>query len=213
MHSYINIRPAVAAFDFDVTITTRDTFVPFLYRAFGQNKVRKAFLRLAPVAAKVALGLSTRDVFKAKLIHELFPGESLERLRTVGQEHALDILKWVRPAALQRIAWHKQRNDRLVMVSASLDIYLEPVATALGFDDLLCTRPSLRHDIFDGGMNGKNCRGAEKVARLQNLLGNLSLVDTYAYGDSAGDKEMLQIALHPFYRAFEPRGVLHDVAY
>lgn len=213
MPSSVNTRPVVAAFDFDVTITTQDTFVPFLYLAFGQNRVRKAFLRLAPEAAKVALGLSTRDVFKAKLIHKLFPGESLERLRTVGQQHALDILKWVRPSALQRIAWHKRRNDRLVMVSASLDIYLEPVATALGFDDVLCTRPSFGNDIFDGGMIGKNCRGAEKVARLQDLLGNLSLCDIYAYGDSAGDKEMLLIARHPYFRAFEPRGACNHVAH
>ena len=210
MPSPINLRPVVAAFDFDVTITTRDTFVPFLYRAFGNNKVCSAFFRLTPEAAKVFFGFSTRDVFKAKLIQALFTGESSKRLHAVGLEHASEILNWVRPEALKRIAWHKERGDRLIMVSASLDIYLEPVAKALGFDDLLCTRPSLNHDVFDGSMMGNNCRCAEKVSRLQSLLGDLSLCELHAYGDSAGDTEMLKIALHSHYRAFEPGGEFHE---
>ena len=210
MPSTIHKRPVVAAFDFDVTITTRDTFVPFLYRAFGRHKVRAAFFRLAPEAAKVLLGFSTRDVFKARLIHALFAGESSERLHAVGFEHAGEILNWVRPEALKRIAWHKERGDRLIMVSASLDIYLKPVAKALGFDDLLCTQPSQIDDRFDGGMIGNNCRCAEKVNRLQALLGNLSLCDIHAYGDSEGDKEMLQIALYPHFRVFEPGGNFHE---
>ena len=210
MPSSNNLRPVVAAFDFDVTITTRDTFVPFLYRSFGKNKVRAAFLRLAPEAIKVAFRFSTRDVFKAKLIQALFPGESSKRLHAVGREYAVEILEWVRPEARKRIAWHKERGDRLIMVSASLDLYLDHVAKTLGFNDLLCTRPSIKNGTFDGGMIGNNCRGAEKVSRLQSLLGNLSRCEMYAYGDSAGDKEMLQIALYPHFRAFEPGGDLHE---
>ena len=59
-------------------------------------------------------------------------------------------------------------------------------------------------------MMGNNCRCAEKVSRLQSLLGDLSLCELHAYGDSAGDTEMLQIALHPHFRAFEPDGELHE---
>lgn len=196
-------RKVVAAFDFDVTITTKDTFVPFLTRAFGRERVRVAFLRLAPEAAKVVIGLSDRDRFKDRLIRALFMGDSVARLREVGREHAYEILNWVRPAARQRIEWHKRRGDRLVMVSASLDLYLDPVADVLGFDDLLCTSPSVNHMVFDGSLVGKNCRGPEKVSRLTNLLGNLSEYELHAYGDSAGDREMLAAANHPYLRVFE----------
>ena len=196
-------RKVVAAFDFDVTITTRDTFVPFLNRAFGRERVRMAFLRLAPEAAKVVVGLSDRDRFKDRLVRALFLGDSVLRLREAGREHAHEILHWVRPAARQKIDWHKARGDRLVMVSASLDLYLEPVAAALGFDDLLCTSPSVGHMVFDGGLVGKNCRGPEKVTRLRRLLGHPSEYELHAYGDSAGDREMLDVADHPNYRVFE----------
>lgn len=201
--SYEKTLKVVAAFDFDVTITTKDTFVPFLTRAFGRDRVRMAFLRLAPEAAKVLFGLSDRDRFKELLVRALFTGESVERLREAGREYSAEILNWVRPAARQRINWHKGRGDRLVMVSASLDLYLEPVADALGFNDLLCTSPSVNHKVFDGGLSGKNCRGAEKVNRLTHLLGSLSEYELHAYGDSAGDCEMLAAANHPHLRVFE----------
>ena len=108
--------------------------------------------------------------------------------------------------AERRIAWHKERGHRLVMVSASLDLYLEPISHELGFDDLLCTRPSKNHRVFNGSLDGKNCRAQEKVVKLKELLGDLSSVELHAYGDSVGDKEMLEAASYPHWRPFEPGG-------
>ncbi len=196
------MKPIVAAFDFDVTLTTRDTFLPFLNRAFGRTRVQLAFMKLAPEAIKVILGLSDRDRFKEEIVRALFLGESVERLRMEGRNHAAEIIGWIRPKARARIEWHRNQGHRLVMVSASLGLYLQPVSDALGFDDLLCTNPSTNHLVFDGGLQGGNCRGAEKVARLQALLGDLTAVELHAYGDSQGDREMLEIANHPNFRLF-----------
>lgn len=201
-------RPVVAAFDFDVTMTTQDTFVPFLERAFGRFRVGGAFFRLAPEAFKVALGLSDRDRFKERIVAALFTGASVERLREAGQAHAAAIEHLIRPAALRRVEWHRERGHRIVMVSASLDLYLAPVVEKLGFDDLLCTKPSRSRRLFDGKLDGANCRGPEKVRRLESLLGDLSGVELYAYGDSRGDREMLAAADYPHYRVFEPGGAL-----
>jgi HAD superfamily hydrolase (TIGR01490 family) len=195
----------VAAFDFDGTLTTRDTFVPFLVRAFGKARVYRAFFQLAPEAIKVVFGRSSRDDFKSRLIGKLFSGESVDRLEKAGREHAGEIIGWLRPGVRERLMWHKSAGHRLVMVSASLALYLEQAATTLGFDDLLCTRLSSDQGAFDGALAGKNCRGPEKVARLAALLGDLSRVELYAYGDSAGDREMLQSAQHPYFRFFENR--------
>lgn len=88
------------------------------------------------------------------------------------------------------------------MVSASLDLYLQPIADALGFDKPPCTNVSTNHHVFNGELQGRNCRGAEKVSRLQALLGDLASVEIYAYGDSNGDREMLEVANHPHFRLF-----------
>ena len=198
----------IAAFDFDVTITTKDTFVPYLVRAFGLYRVGKAFLDLAPEAVKVASGLSDRDIYKERLVRSLFMGQRVESHHNLGVAHAASILNLVRPSARKRIEWHRERGDRLVMVSASLDVYLEPVAKELGFDDLLCTRLSSNKLVFDGGLVGKNCRGPEKVRRLCELAGDLSSNILYGYGDSVGDRELLAAANHAYFRAFEPGGEL-----
>lgn len=199
-------RPTVAAFDFDITITTKDTFVPFLIFAFGKWPTYRAFAKLAFDGLLVLTRLSNRDRFKKKIIRALFSGESVGRLEKAGHDHAKAIWPLVRPMAERRIAWHKERGHRLVLVSASLDLYLEPITRELGFDDLLCTRLSKNHGVFDGNLDGKNCRAQEKMVKLKELLGDLLTVELYAYGDSAGDKEMLEAASYPHWRPFEPGG-------
>lgn len=201
-------KSIVAAFDFDVTITTKDTFVPFLFRAFGRRRVILAFSRLTLEAIKVLTGRSNRDRFKERIIGLLFEGESFQRMKRVGVEHAEAVDRLIRPAAIQRIAWHKERGHRLVMVSASLNFYLDPIARALGFDDLLCTRVSRHGETLKGSIDGANCRGPEKVSRLVALLGDLSVYELHAYGDSGGDQEMLAMADHPHYRPFHKGGEL-----
>lgn len=194
----------VAAFDFDGTISTKDTFFPFLLYAFGRRAVYTA----------LAIGLvgllrwnprkSVRDRLKASLVRGLFKGVSRQRLEGLAQSYAQEVLGTrLRPKALQRIRWHMEQGHRCIMVSASLDIYLQPIANALGFDDLLCTRLSKTQDEFDGELMGNNCRRAEKVSRLAGLLGDLAQYEIHAYGDSAGDREMLAIAAQKHYRPFE----------
>lgn len=199
-------KVTVAAFDFDVTITTKDTFVPFLILAFGKKSVYRAFTKLAFDGALVLSRLLSRDRFKEKIVKELFQGESVERLVEAGRAHSKAIRALVRPLAERRIAWHKEHGHRLVMVSASLDLYLEPVARDLGFDNVLCTRLSRNHHVFDGNLYGNNCRALEKVSRLKELLGDLRMVDLHAYGDSRGDKEMLEAARFPHWKPFERGG-------
>jgi len=196
-------QPTVAAFDFDGTITTRDTFVPFLFLAFGKLATYRAFARLFWEALLVLTRCSSRDRFKEKIVRELFTGESVERLTEVGCVHATRIRQLVRPLALERIMWHKSQGHRLILVSASLDLYLRPIYQELGFDDLLCTNLSKVDGIFDGYLVGMNCRGQEKVERLKILIGDLSTVKLHAYGDSVGDKEMLEIASIHHWRPFE----------
>jgi phosphatidylglycerophosphatase C len=199
-------RTTVAAFDFDITITTRDTFVPFLILAFGKWPTFRAFVKLSFEALLVLIKFSSRDRFKEKIVRELFLGRSVERLTKVGHIHAARVRQLLRPMALERIKWHKNQGHRLVMVSASLDLYLAPIALELGFDDLLCTCLSKNDGVFDGRLDGNNCRGKEKVERLKILFGDLSAIQLHAYGDSAGDKEMLELATAPYWRPFETSG-------
>jgi len=197
-----NNKAVIAAFDFDGTITTKDTFIPFLFHSFGIKRVICVLLRFAPQILRLCFRLENEDTLKSSIILALFKGQPLKLLQNAGNTYSNHLLNCVRPSALQRIAWHKSQGHRLIMVSASLDVYLQHIAVKLGFDDLLCTRLSCDGDVFSGKIANGNCRSENKVKHLVNLIGHLDNYEIYAYGDSDGDKEMLDIADHAKYRTF-----------
>jgi len=195
-----------AAFDLDGTLTRSDTLKPFLVRAFGWRRVAWTFLRLAPWALRVAAGSARVDDFKVRAIRRLFAGEDPARLRAVGLAHALAVKRRLRPAALARIEWHRAQGHRLVLASASVDLYVEPLASALGFDHVACTRLALvasaSGERYDGTLAGEDCTGAGKVRLVEAVLGPLAGCELHAYGDSRGDSELLAAARHPHWRPF-----------
>ncbi len=196
-------KPAVACFDFDGTISTGDTFFPFLLHAFGRPAVYTALAIGLAGLLRFPAQQSVRDRLKAALVRRLFTGAPRQPLEAAAEEYARMVLRArLRPAALERIRWHREQGHRCIMVSASLDLYLKHIAPALGFGDLLCTRIDATGEAFSGGLASANCRGAEKVRRLGELLGNLPQYHVYAYGDSAGDREMLAMATEKYFKPF-----------
>jgi phosphatidylglycerophosphatase C len=102
----------------------------------------------------------------------------------------------MRHDTLARLEWHREQGHPVVLVSASFEVYLEPLAAHLGADAALGTRVEVGLDgVCTGALSGSNCRGAEKVRRLHAWLdehhGGRSAVELWAYGDSAGDRELL----------------------
>ena len=200
-------RRVVAAFDFDGTITDRDTLVPFLVLAFGRARVAATFATLPLTGLGWLLRLVPIDVFKRRVLRRLVAGAPAGRLRALGEAHTRAVWRWLRVEAVNRIEWHREQGHRLVLVSSSLDLYLAVVAADLGFDDLLCTRLAVEQggdgvDRFTGLLEGADCTGTEKLRRLQALVGDLRDVELHAYGDSDGDRELLAAADHPHFRPF-----------
>ncbi|MCG6976603.1 MAG: HAD-IB family hydrolase [Acidiferrobacterales bacterium] len=195
-------KPVVAAFDFDGTLTMRDTLIPFLNFYAGPLKFTRAMARSLPVLAAYGLRLMRNDVAKERLLVHFLAGTELSVLKQTGQRFASGRLTTLlRPTALDRLRWHQAQGHQVVVISASLDIYLEPWARTIGIDHVICT--SLESDSagrVSGHLAGNNCFGPEKLRRLQDSLGDRSGYILYAYGDSRGDHELLASADHAFYR-------------
>jgi HAD superfamily phosphoserine phosphatase-like hydrolase len=175
----------VAAFDFDGTLIAGDSFLPFLARAMGRQALTRAAVVAGPTLVR-----GNRDITKAAVLAYLMRGYPLAQLAAQ-----------VRPTMSQRLAWHRTQGHRLVMVSASLDIYLAPVGRQLGFDCVLATQLEVDdRGLLTGKLRGANVRRAEKATRLRQWLEGAVAgrpYELWAYGDSTGDRELLAMADHP----------------
>jgi phosphatidylglycerophosphatase C len=195
-------KPVVAAFDFDGTLTRRETLLPFLLHTLGAAAVARHALMLSPTLAGYALHLIRNDVAKERVFIQCLAGMSVDELQQQGERFAADVLPGLlRDTAMRRLEWHRQQGHRCVLVSASLELYVRPWAIKAGFDDVIATRLETQSDgSITGRLSGANCFGSEKVRRLEMLLGNREGYTLYAYGDSRGDKELLSWADHAFYQ-------------
>lgn len=195
-------KPVVAAFDFDGTLTRRETLLAFLLHTLGPLRVARDALMLSPTLAGYALKMIPNDVAKQRVFVRCLGGMGIDELRRQGEQFAATTLPGLmRPEAMRRLAWHRQQGHRCVVISASLELYVRPWAIQAGFDDVLATHLEIRADGTTTGMlSGNNCYGIEKVRRLDALLGARDGYTLYAYGDSRGDRELLSAADHAYYR-------------
>lgn len=189
----------VAAFDFDGTLSTRDCVVPFLETLAGRSRL-VAGMAVRPLAIADALLRRDRDRFKAVALRAAFAGREAAAVQQLGRSFAETVHSgWLRSDTPQRLAWHQREGHKVVLVSASLGAYLHPLGELLGVDAVLCTEAVVGSDgRYTGEMLGQNCRGPEKVLRLRTWLAEMKLDDAelWAYGDSAGDRELLAAADH-----------------
>jgi HAD superfamily hydrolase (TIGR01490 family) len=192
------MRP-IAAFDFDGTITRNDTMYPFLRRVVGVPRLMLAAASDLPRLMLAAAGRGDRDAAKARLFARVLAGRDTQTIHDAADEHARAVLATqIRPTARERIDWHREAGHELVIVSASLDVYLTIIGPALGFDRVVCTELETLDGRLTGAMRGGNCRGAAKVARLRAAVDDLDQRELWAYGDSSGDDELLAAAQHAF---------------
>ncbi|QJC57829.1 putative phosphatase [Polaromonas vacuolata] len=202
----IKPRPVVAAFDFDGTLTRHDTFVPFLIRGLGWPRFAWVIFLCLPWLIGFALRVVSNHKAKQKLMLLALKGRTMAQMKDWTQRWlAKDFWHQLRPDAMAQLLAHQQAGHCCVMVSASPDIYLREVAQQLGFDHLICTEMAVKNGVFNGLMQSPNCHGEQKVVRLKAWLAlrfevPLEAIELHAYGDTYGDKPMLRMAAHAWYR-------------
>ena len=192
----------VAAFDVDNTLTVRDCVIPFMRRVAGSAGFLRACSSQPLQLAKMVLQRD-RDSIKAHFVEKIFAGRDVDGVQQLGVEFANHVVNsWMREDVAHRMRWHQAQGHVVVLVSASLEPYLQPFGDLCEVDAVLCTRLEESKGEFTGKMVGSNCRGEEKLRRLHEWLEASGLPKdalVYAYGDSSGDAALLAAA---------PQGVL-----
>lgn len=195
------VPPVVAAFDFDGTLTRRDTLAPFLAEVAGPSSFTRNVLLELPALAAAATRPSSRDAAKARLLRRTLSRRLATEVQATGESYGERLVATgLRSEVVARMQRHRTAGHQIVIVSASLEIYLQVVASRLELDGLVCTRLEVGDDgRLTGEMLNGNCRGREKARRLRAWLHEHEIPDAqiWAYGNSSGDREMLAMAYRP----------------
>ena len=203
------MKKKIYAFDFDGTLTTRDTLIAFIRYAKGRRAFVLGFLRHAHLLVLMKLGLYPNWKAKQKIFSYFFKGMNLGDFDALCQRFAADNRQLLRPEGIRTLEQAREEGADIVIVSASIDNWVKPFFTNL--DGLADNLPKItvlgtQIEIADRKLTGrfltKNCYGQEKVNRILALYPNRSEYTLTAYGDSRGDKELLAFADEAHYKPF-----------
>lgn len=184
----------LAVFDLDGTITRHDTLLPYL---LGYARRHPGGLwrlwRLPLSLARFLLGLSDRGRLKSTLVRQVMRCATQRDVEAWSDAFCREQLPaLLQPAALQAIERHRQAGDRLVLLSASVDLYVPAIGRTLGFDETICTGVSWERGRLAGHLTTENRRGEEKRRVIESLRRRFPGVKITAYGNARSDFAHLQ---------------------
>ena len=196
------MKKRIAFFDFDGTITTKDTLLEIIKYQKGSFPFYLGFLLCSPFLVAYKLRIISNQKAKEITLRWFFGNMPEGFFREQCNAFAAEELPaLIRPKALEEIARLKAANAEIVIVTASAAQWVQPWCNQHGLQ-LLATELEIKKDRLTGKIVGKNCHGREKVQRI-NAAYQLSQYDeVYGYGDTKGDKPMLALATFAFYRPF-----------
>ena len=195
-------KKRIAFFDFDGTITTKDTLLEIIKYQKGTPSFYLGFLLCSPFLVAYKLKLISNQAAKEITLRYFFGKTPVAAFNERCNAFAAEKLEpLIRPGAYTEIEKLKAAGAEVVLVSASAENWLSQWCRQHELT-LIATRLEIKNDRLTGKIAGNNCHGQEKVDRI-NAAYDLSQYDeVYAYGDTKGDKPMLKLATFGFYRPF-----------
>ncbi len=192
-------KPTVALFDFDGTLTQRDTLPLYIRHATGFRGMlyslivsQPALILLAANGWKPLWGIDAQRT-KECLLGHCFKGKSIEQVSQTATDFIQVINKIISPEVYNRMLSHIAHGDTVVIVSASPQVWVQPWVDTIGDVKVIATQLQVDNGRYTGRFQGKNCNGMEKVKRIAELYPR-SQYHLVAYGNSDGDIPMLEYA-------------------
>lgn len=192
----------IAFFDFDGTITKKDTLLEFIKFSKGRTAFSFGFLLNLPYLVAFKLKIITNHKAKEKVLSYFFKDTPLASFQKDCEDFTSHILPGlIRPKALHEISKLRHAGVKIVIVTASPEYWIRKWADSIG-----AALISTQLEVIDGKLSGKilgnNCHGNEKVRLISGQYQLSDFTNIYAYGDSKGDLPMLQLANQSFYKPF-----------
>ena len=184
----------LALFDFDGTITNEDMYTKFLYYSATRYRAILAKFIIPPFFLLYKLGILSAPQMRSVASYLAFCGRKTQPVKNLGKKYASEVIpKFIREEALKKLKWHIKNGDRIVIVSASLDVYLKEWCKKQGFS-LICTELEIINNKYSGRYSYGDCSYQNKPKSISSNINLTEYGRIYAYGDTHEDIPMLNMA-------------------
>lgn len=181
----------IYAFDFDGTLTTRDTFLVLIRHARGTVRFLYGFLLFVPLLVLMKMRLYPNGTAKQRVFAHFFKGMTIEAFDALCQDFARTHRHLLRTDVVRLLEQAVAEGSEVLIVSASIDNWVQPFFPSV---TVLGTQIEVANGLLTGRFLTPNCYGQEKVRRILALHPDRSSYHLTAYGDSRGDRELLAFA-------------------
>ena len=183
----------LALFDFDGTLCKKDSFTGFIFYALSKRHIVKQGLKILPWIQAYYLNIYPANSMRPKLYRAMFSGADTSEIQQLAKEYAQHLMSQLDPQLYQQLLDHQEQGDDVVLVSASIDIYLQLICDLLNID-LICTGTEIINHQFTGNYSTPDCSSEQKKYRISERYNINKYQKIYAYGNSEEDLDMLSLA-------------------
>lgn len=190
----------LAVFDFDGTLVTRDSFLPFLVRYARKLRKFRALLIMPFWLSLYGIRAISAKTVKEKVMGLVLAGQERVAIDAFAEAFFADwVQTHLKETVVQRLREHQLQGHRVVLLSASPDLYVPAMGRHLGIEETVCTRVIFEEDRCTGLIAGLNCKGEAKIAMLREYLKlNGAPGLSFSYGDSRSDLPLLRWVTHGY---------------
>ncbi|MEM7513164.1 MAG: HAD-IB family hydrolase [Bacteroidota bacterium] len=190
-------------FDFDGTITRKDTLFEFFRFTHGKDRYISGIILHFHILFLAWLRLYPRAIAKKKLLKHFYKGWTKEDLFDAGKLYFHKVIHYITyEEAMKELKAYLDDDARIIVVSASLDVWVKPFCDYYDIE-FIGTQLQYNAGIYEGSFATPNCNGKEKVKRIKEAVDITDYEPVIAYGNSSGDKPMLSLADETHYKAFK----------
>lgn len=194
----------IVAFDFDGTLTTKDSFLEFISFSKGKTKLYLNVPYMAIMWGLFKLKILKRQYAKEAIFSRFFKGMSIQEFNAAGEAFSETIDSILRPNVKSKIASYIAQDYKLTIVSASIDNWIAPWALQNNIETVISTQIEVDDSgLITGKFKSLNCVGQEKVNRFIKEFPNRTHYKLIVYGDTEGDKALMNLADESYLRYFE----------
>jgi len=198
-----NTKKAAAFFDVDGTLLKSTIVHYYIWLRFALLPLLLKYFWLIGFLPKTVYYLILDSISRTRFnraFYRNYRGMKVTEIKALSTEMFETSLRpKIFAEAVSQIQEHKEQGTTVVLITGSIDFIVQPIADYLGADAVLAPQLREENGRFTGELTTEPLIGEEKAKAVQRYASQyeISLEESYAYGDSQSDLPLLECVGNP----------------